>query len=344
MKKYLIASLITSAFVMQAAQAADYVMTPTKEDKVWLLPPPPHVEGNAPNPARIDLGKKLFFDTRLSSDGNMSCATCHNPAFGWSDGLSTAKGFKSKVLGRASPTVINTVYNPIQMWDGRKKDLMDQATGPLESPNEMATDIPKVLAFLNSSEGYKVAFAKAYPGEGINLKTLAKAIAAYEATIISNNSPFDRWVKGDKKAMTQQQVKGFRLFTDPNKGNCVVCHSAPNFTDSSFNNVGLASFGQENADMGRYEQRKVAAIKGAFKTPTIRDITLTAPYFHDGSVATLKEVVAHYNVGGVVKTNLSPNIKVLNLSEQEQADIVAFMEALTSTHVPVTLPELPLTH
>lgn len=345
MKKHLLMSTLFSAFIIPTAFAADYAMQPSKEDKVWLLPAAaPHAANNQPNPARIELGKKLFFDPRLSSDGNMSCATCHNPLLGWSDGLPTGKGFKSEVLGRASPTVINTAYNGIQMWDGRKKDLIDQATGPLESEHEMAANLPKLIEFLNNSEGYKTAFALAYPGEAIDLKTLAKAIASFEGTVVSNNSAFDRWLKGDKKAMTAQQIKGFRLFTDANKGNCAACHQAPNFTDNGFHNLGLASYNKEKPDMGRYEQRKIAILKGAFKTPTLRDITLTAPYFHDGSAKTLKEVVAHYNKGGEVKTDLSPNIKPLNLSDEEQACIVAFMEALTSKHVATVLPELPLAH
>lgn len=342
-KRFLVPALL-AMIAMPTAFASDYSMTPSKQDKVWLLPAVPYAADNKPTPARIELGKKLFFDTRLSGDGNMSCATCHNPVYGWSDGLPTAKGFKSEVLGRASPTVTNTAYNAIQMWDGRKKDLVDQATGPLESEHEMAANMPKLVEFLNNSEGYKALFAKAYPGEAVDTKTLAKAIASYEGTVISNNSAFDRWLKGDKKAMTAQQITGFRLFADAKKGNCTACHQAPNFTDNGFHNLGLASYAKENPDMGRYAQKKVASLKGAFKTPTLRDITMTAPYFHDGSAKTLKEVVAHYNKGGEVKTDLSVNIKPLNLSEQEQADIVAFMEALTSKHTPVVLPELPLTH
>jgi cytochrome c peroxidase len=345
MKSRFIVSTLISTLVLQSAFATDYVMTPTKQDKSWLLPvTAPYPADNKPNAARIELGKKLFFDTRLSGDGNMSCATCHNPVYGWSDGLPTAKGFKSEVLGRASPTVTNTAFNGLQMWDGRKKDLEDQATGPLESEHEMAANFPAMMAFLNTSEGYKADFAKAYPGEPIDKATLAKAIATFERSVISNNSPFDRWVKGDKNAMTKQQVTGFRLFTDPKKGNCSACHQGANFTDNGFHNLGLASYGVENPDLGRYTQRKVTALKGAFKTPTLRDVALTAPYFHDGSAKTLKEVVAHYNKGGEVKTDLSPNIKPLNLSEQEMSDIVAFMEALTSKHMPLTLPELPLAH
>lgn len=345
MKSHFVVSVLISALLLQSAFAADYVMSPTKQDQAWLLPDrAPYPADNKPNPARVELGKKLFFDVRLSGGGNMSCATCHNPIYGWSDGLATAKGFNSEVLGRSSPTIINTAFNSLQMWDGRKKDLEDQATGPLESEHEMAANLPVMMAFLNKSEGYKADFAKAYPGEAIDKTTLAKAIATFERTVISNNSPFDRWIKGEKRAMTAQQVTGFRLFADPKKGNCAACHQGSNFTDNGFHNLGLASYGVDKPDLGRYMQKKVAVLKGAFKTPTLRDVTLTAPYFHDGSAKTLNEVVAHYNKGGEVKTDLSSNIKPLNLSEKEMADIVAFLEALTSKHVPVTLPAVPLAH
>ena len=308
----------------------------------WLLPDEaPYPKGNKPNEARVELGKILFFDPRLSGDGNMSCATCHSPLFGWSDGLPTAKGFKSQVLGRATPVVTNSAFYTLQMWDGRKKSLEDQAIGPMLSSAEMNVDIGSAIRFLNDSPVYVEAFKKAYPGEGVNENTLAKAIASFERTIISNNSPFDQWVKGDKKAMTAQQINGFKLFVNPEKGNCAVCHSAPNFSDSGFHNIGLASWGHENPDMGRYAIKPLRLMKGAFKTPTIRDITLSAPYFHDGSAMTLEDVVTHYNKGGEVQTNLSPNMKTLNLSQSEQADLVEFMKALTTPPQPFTLPVIP---
>lgn len=308
--------------------------------KEWLLPPMPHPADNQPNAARLDLGKKLYFDPRLSGDGNMSCATCHNPSLGWSDGLPTALGVKSMVLGRASPTIFNTGYNSIQMWDGRKKSLEDQAMGPMEATVEMNMDIERLFKWLNNNEGYKKLFAKAYPGEPIDANTLSKAMAAFERTAVSNNSPFDRWVKGDAKAMTSQQIEGFKLFTG--KAECSVCHSAPNFTDNGFHNIGLASWGHENPDMGRYAIRPVNAMKGAFKTPTVREAARTAPYFHDGSAKTLMDVVEHYTKGGEVKTNLSPSMKPLQLTQAEKQALVAFMQALSSPFQTVSLPELPL--
>lgn len=308
----------------------------------WLLPKVPYPAGNKITGARVTLGKMLFFDTRLSGDGNMSCASCHNPLYGWSDGLRTAKGFRSEILGRASPTVINTAFNSIQMWDGRKKTLEDQAMGPMISNAEMNMNIPQLLAFLNNSVGYKAAFNKAYPGEVISELTIAKSLASFERTVISNNSPFDRWIKGDANAITKNQIEGFKLFIDPNKGNCAACHSAPNFTDNGFHNIGLKQFGTKSPDMGRYIQKPIRLMKGAFKTPTLRDITLTAPYFHDGSSSSLAEVVSHYESGGKVKTNLSPSMTKAKLSMKEQNAIVAFMRTLTSNQVPFTLPIIPL--
>ena len=309
--------------------------------KEWILPAAPTPEGNALNAARINLGRHLFFDPRLSGDGNMSCSTCHNPALGWSDGLPTGKGVKSLVLGRASPTVINTAFNTIQMWDGRKKDLEDQAMGPMEANVEMNMDTAKLFKWLNATPGYVKLFETAYPGEGINAGTLSKGMASFERTVVMKDTPFDKWLAGDAKAMTAEQVRGFGIFQDSEKGNCAACHSSPNFTDNGFHNVGLASWGNANPDMGRYSQKPIAKMKGAFKTPQLRGIALTAPYFHDGSAKTLRDVVNHYATGGVVTTNLAPNIKVLKLSEQDKSDLVAFLNALTGTTPDVIIPNLP---
>ena len=308
----------------------------------WRLPAtPPHPQDNAPTPPRVELGKKLFFDPRLSGDGNMSCASCHSPMFGWSDGLATGRGAKSMVLGRASPTVYNTAYNSLQMWDGRKKSLEDQAMGPMEASVEMNTDTRKMFAWLNGNPGYRELFQAAYPGKAIDADTTSKAIASFERTIVGNNTPFDQWVAGKQDAMTPDQVKGFALFIDPKKANCAACHAGPNFTDNSFHNLGLASFGHDNPDMGRYAQKPVASLKGAFKTPTVREAAATAPYFHDGSAKTLEEVVNFYIKGGEVKTNLSKSMKELSLTPAEAGQLVAFVNALTSPAKPFTLPVLP---
>src|SRR5688572_17709107 len=202
---------ITVLYSSGVALAEENTMTPTAADQKWLLPKqPPFPAGNEPTKERVELGKMLFFDPRLSADGNLSCAGCHSPMFGWSDGLPTAKGAKSKVLGRATPTVVNSAYNSIQMWDGRKSSLEDQAMGPMESMDEMAMDLKALFAWLGKSPAYRADFAKAYPGEAIDHKTVSKALASFERTVVSSDSPFDRWLRGDAKAMTPQQVRGFR--------------------------------------------------------------------------------------------------------------------------------------
>ncbi len=307
--------------------------------RMWLLPDkPPEPTDNLSTPARVKLGKMLYFDPRLSGDKNMSCATCHNPSLGWSDGLSKARGVQSKLLNRASPTIANSGYNTIQMWDGRKATLEDQAIGPLENPDEMNSPFPATIDWLKSIDGYRKLFAAAYPGEAISKTTLAKAIAVYERTIISNDSPFDHWIKGDTKAMTTNQVRGFELFLQK----CALCHQPPNFTDDGFHNIGIKTSADQKQDIGRFAERPVKLMRGAFKTPTIREVTRTAPYFHDGSAATLMAVVEHYDRGGDDKSNLSPSmLGRLKLSDQDKQDLVDFMQALSSPAIATTAPDLP---
>ena len=240
------------------------------------------------------------------------------------------------VLGRGTPTIVNTAFNTQFMWDGRKKSLEDQALGPMKTPEEMNTDFAVVIERLTAMPAYREMFAKAYPGEAIGEETMAKAIAAFERTVVSRHSAFDRWLAGDRRALSAQQYRGYKIFIDPSKGNCASGHSGPNFIDNGFHNIGLASH-----DAGRFNIRKVAAMKGAFKTPTLRDIELTAPYFHDGSAATLRDVVEHYARGGDDRSNLSGNMKQLDLSGQEKEDLVAFMRSLTGKAVAFVLPMLP---
>ena len=310
----------------------------------WLLPDLPQAPGsNRYDKKKIELGKMLFFDPRLSGDGTISCATCHNPALGWSDGLATAKGHKGKVLKRATPTIINVGFNKILMWDGRAKSLEEQAMGPIVNPEEMNNSIEKMLKTLKGIPGYVDAFKDAFYGLGINKTRVEKALAMYQRTVVSNNSPFDRWLQGDNTALTKQQIRGFKLFINPAKGNCATCHRPPSFTDNGFHNIGLASFGEKRPDLGRHHQVKVNMTKGAFKTPPLRNVAQSAPYFHDGSAETLADVVNHYAKGGVVQTNLSPNFIQANLNNSEQKDVVAFLEALTGQWDPslaqFTLPE-----
>jgi cytochrome c peroxidase len=305
----------------------------------WLLPENvPAPSDNVPNADRIQLGRMLFFDPRLSAKSTTSCASCHNPAFGWTDGLQRAFGYDMKPLRRATPTIVNAAYNKIQMWDGRKPTLEEQALGPLLSPDEHNLTVESLEARVRGIPGYAPLFDKAYPGEGVSAGTIGKAIASFERTVVSGDSPFDHWQRGDESAVSESVKRGFTLFTG--KAQCALCHQQPNFTDDGFHNIGLKGNG-ESEDAGRFEQRKVKVLKGAFKTPTLRDISLTAPYMHNGLYRTLEEVVDHYDRGGDVADNLSPNIHPLNLSAQEKADLVAFMKSLTGTPLVVQVPTLP---
>ena len=293
---------------------------------------------NVPNSHRVALGRLLFFDTRLSAKENMSCASCHNPALGWSDGLERAVGFNMKQLGRATPTIVNVGLNKVQMWDGRHATLEDQVLGPFLSPDEQNLPLEQLEERVRSIPGYQPLFEQAYPTEGISAATVAKAIASFERTVVSADSPFDRWQQGDETAVSESVKRGFALFTG--KARCSLCHQPPNFTDNGFHNIGLRSNG-EPWDVGRYAHLKVTILRGAFKTPTLRDVALTAPYMHNGVYHTLEEVVEHYVRGGDDKDNLSPNIVPLDLSAPEKGDLVAFMKTLTGARIAVEVPQLP---
>jgi cytochrome c peroxidase len=308
------------------------------EPDPWLRPEvAPAPPENQLTPARVQLGQLLFFDPRLSRKSTMSCASCHNPALGWSDGLPTAVGFDMHTLARATPTIVNTSFNSIQMWDGRKSTLEDQATGPIEAAGEMNLPLPELIERLKSIPGYASKFEAAYPGMGITAVTVARGLASFERTVLSTESPFDRWRKGDEKAVSAQAKHGFELFQD--KAKCAVCHMGYNFTDNGFHNIGLKTEGEP--DVGRYAQRPLKSMHGAFKTPTLRDIGLTAPYMRNGSYKTLMEVVEHYDRGGDDKTNLDINVVPLSLTTSEKADLVAFLDSLTGVPADVHLPALP---
>lgn len=339
MRKTILLLVATLGLTQASAQESDDLVFQAGHPSLqhWLMPETvPHPENNTPTPERIQLGQMLFFEKRLSKDGDMSCGTCHDPAKGWSDGLPTARGFRGMILGRATPTVINSAYNGIQMWDGREPTLESQAIGPMMASVEMNSDFESVFKFLNSNADYVQAFAKAYPGEAIGKETLQKAIASFERTIVSKNSPFDRWIKGEPSALSDDQVEGFKLFIG--KAKCATCHAAPNFTDDGFHNLGLASFGASESDLGRYAKVPLSIMKGAFKTPTLRDISATAPYFHDGSAATLEEVMDHYLSGGVVTSNLSPNLHKIELTEEETSQVISFLHGLSSPSILISAP------
>jgi cytochrome c peroxidase len=305
------------------------------------LPPVPVPADNPPTADTIALGRKLYYDTALSVDKTVSCANCHSPALGFSDGAPTSTGVGGKKGGRNAPTVWNSAYSTLQFWDGRAPSLEAQAAGPMANPIEMAHSLPALEKILDSDPAYKAAFEKAWGPGPVTIEKATKSIASFERTVITGNSPFDKFqYGGDKKALTTPAQRGLTVFKDPKKGNCAVCHTIEEkyalFTDNKFHNLGVGLDSQgELKDVGRFSETKQEADKGAFKTPTLRNIAKTGPYMHDGSLKTLKDVVDFYVGGGNSNPNRDKEIKSLDhLSKQERADLVAFMESLTGDTPP----------
>lgn len=282
------------------------------------------------------LGRTLFFDPRLSGSNWISCASCHNPGFSWGDGLPKAIGADMKILDRRTPTILNLAWGELMFWDGRVSSLENQALEPLSASAEMNLPHHLLIPKLESIVGYRELFQKAYPGEGISLLTVAKAISVFERTLVSGEAPFDRYVKGDLRAINAEARKGFALFNE--KALCSKCHSGWRFSDEGFYDIGI-----DDEDLGRGKiLSDIESVQHAFKTPTLRNVAERAPYFHNGSVKSLSELVAFYNQGGKVRRpTVSEHVKPLNLSDEEQAAIVAFLKTLSSQDRSVTYPVLP---
>lgn len=298
-----------------------------------------HPKDNLSDPRKIALGKELYFDPRLSADNTVSCSTCHNPQHGWSDARMTSAGVGGQVGGRNAPTIVNTAFGKFQFWDGRAGTLEEQALGPIANPIEMNMPVEEAVKRLNGIEGYRKQFQEIF-GSECNKENLAKALAAYERTILSGDAPYDRYKAGDKAALSEAAVRGMKLFFG--KANCSACHSGSNFTDNAFHNIGIG-MDKSQPDKGRAAISKLEGDTGAFKTPTLREVARSAPYMHDGSMKSLEEVVEHYNKGGTPNPFLDEEIFKLNLSDQDKADLVSFMkEGLSSEAYPMhEAPELP---
>ncbi len=294
--------------------------------------------GNLNYASKISLGMQLYFDGRLSKNNAISCAFCHNPVTGFADPKQTSVGVTGERGGRQAPTVYNTAFNPFQFWDGRAGSLEEQAIGPIHNPIEMAETHENVVKKLSRIQGYRDQFQAVF-GTGVSIQGIGEAIAAYERTVISTNSAFDKFVLGDKEALSDEAKRGMDLFKG--KARCILCHNGPNFTDNQFHNLGVPQVGPMKEDLGRFYVTRRDRDRGAFKTPTLRSITETAPYMHDGAFKTLEEVVAFYNVGGGRNEHLSPLMKPIGLNPQESTDLVAFLKALTGEPIPFEFPTLP---
>jgi cytochrome c peroxidase len=278
----------------------------------------PH--GNRQTQAKIDLGRMLFLDKDLSNDHSISCASCHDPAKAYSDGLATGVGINHNQLRRRTPSLLNSAYNSTQFWDGRAKSLEEQVLVPILGKGEMGMPVAEtLLARLQQVPKYRRGFREAFKRE-VNLLDVQRSIAAFERTLVTPDSAFDRYAAGDKRALTDLQKRGLILFVG--KAACSQRHSGPNFTD---NKLGQ----KEDPDVGRFAISKSPADRGAFKTPSLRSVTLQSHFMHNGSVANLAEVIAFYDDGGGVgpKSNL---LFKLHLTDAEQVDLLAFLNALAS--------------
>lgn len=308
------------------------------------LPPVTFPADNPPTAETIALGRRLYYDPVLSVDNSISCASCHSPYHGFADPGAVSTGVNGKKGGRNSPTVLNSAYFDVQFWDGRAPSLELQAEGPVQNPVEMAHTLKGVEDRLSADPSYREQFAKAFGPGPITYEMVEKSIATFERTIISGNSPFDRWKYGhDEKAVSDSVKRGFLVFSSKDKGNCTACHLVGEqyalFTDNKFHNIGVGADIDKLADDGRFTVTRNEAERGAFKTPSLRNISLTRPYMHDGNLSTVKDVVDYYIGGGNSNAHLDQNIHVLDfLSGQERADLQAFLESLTGEMPPNSGP------
>ncbi len=283
-------------------------------------------ETNPLTKKKIELGHLLYFDKRLSRDGSIACASCHIPSLAFTDGQPVSQGIKHQQGGRSAPTSINRGFGKSHFWDGRAATLEDQSVGPFFSPVEHGFQSKEELvAKLNKIKGYRKLFQEAFGAE-ITVETLGKAIASFQRTLISGNSAFDRFdYDGDEKAISESAKRGRKLFFG--KARCNLCHFGTNFSDEKFHNIGVGWEG-ETLDVGRFHVTKKQEDMGAFKTPTLREVSRTAPYMHDGRFPTLMEVVNHYNRGGVKNPFQDNQIIPLELTEKEKKDLVEMLRTL----------------
>jgi cytochrome c peroxidase len=329
--RFVMASIVVLAGVSQGAGYTVKLPLGLQEQAAYIP------DGNPLTPEKIALGKQFFWDKRWSRSGTVACVSCHDPNHGWADPRRSSVTWEGKPTDRHSPTLVNRLFSDRQQWTGARASLEDQAMKARDQNPEL------VVKHLGAVPAYQEQFRKVF-GTDLNAEGVAKAIAAYVRTILTGNSPYDRFRAGNVHALSPAAQRGLGLFEGRSHGQgCVACHAGFNFTDEGYHNIGVG-MDRENPDWGRYVVTNKEADKGAFKTPTLRNVAKRPPYMHDGSMKTLEEVVAFYNRGGHRNRWLSAAIRPLNLTASEQADLVAFLEALTGevaaeVSSPPTLPQ-----
>jgi cytochrome c peroxidase len=334
------------------AQAAEPVPAPAQvKAAIGHLGPVPVPQDNPLSAAKVTLGRKLFTDKRLSGDSSLSCQDCHLPDHGFAVAAALGPAYPTQHERRNSPSLVNVAYNRPLIWDGRAPDLDKQALGPVRNILHMNNNVHLVVEQLKFDDDYRKAFATAFAGGGITGERIALALGSYERTLVFDGSPLDRYMDGEQDALKPAQKRGLALFFG--KANCLQCHHGANLTDNRFHNLGvpglsvdynpqilaairfdarrmgLADWALLHRDPGRELVTKDPADRGKFRTMGLRNIEQSAPYMHNGALATLKDVVAFYNRGGGDDPNKSPRLRPLGLNDEEQAELVAFLHALT---------------
>lgn len=289
--------------------------------------------------AIINLGKTLFFDTRLSSSNKISCASCHLPQKQWADGRVKSLGHNDLENKRNSPSILNVWFYNKLFWDGRSYSLADQAFSPINSESEMASEMPDLMRKLRGIKEYVPLFENAFKGEGINPETVTTALAVFQKTIVSKKAAFDYFLEGDKKAMSDAALRGLHIYRT--KANCMNCHNGNLLSDNEFHNNGAGFLIENRKDEGRYEFTKNEADRYKFKTPILRDVVFTPPYFHNGSVPNLEELIQAYNLGMPQAKFKDSSIKPLHLSTSDIKDIISFLQSISAVTDSFTIPAMP---
>jgi cytochrome c peroxidase len=318
--------------------------------------PLPKVEFPEDNPymrEKVALGKMLFFDPRLSSSGQIACASCHDPELAWADGRTRAFGHDRQTGKRNAMTIMNVAFADRLFWDGRAKSLEDQSKFPIADPLEMNEEHVLAVERINGIEAYRDHFETVFGTPEVTLENIQKAIATFERTIVSRSSPFDRFVKGKKMLLSDEAVKGMHLFRT--KAGCINCHNTPYFSDNQFHNDGQTLFGSKNEDLGLFHVTGDTTDVGKFRTPTLREVTRTGPWMHHGHFPTLLDVVQYYNLGNpapiqkkhvgterdALIPEVSPMLKRLDMDDEELDALLAFLETLSTRTVRMAPPQLP---
>ena len=313
--------LVISLTAAPPSLAADGVKVPLGLDAYLPVP-----ADNPLTPERVELGRRLFQDKLLSRDRSVACSSCHDPERNFTDEKPLAEGVFGRVGNRRVPAILNRAYGTAFFWDGRIPTLEEQVLQPIINEKEMDMTLAEVVERLKQDDGYRQSFQSVF-GSEISKKNIAYSLAAYVRTILSGNSRYDRYVNGDQKALTPIEREGLEIFRG--KGRCTNCHLGPNLTDEKFRNTGIAWKNGALSDLGRYQTTEDERDRGSFKTPTLRNVAERAPYMHDGSLATLTDVIGYYSRGGNKNPYVDRELLPLNLTASEQEALEAFLHSLT---------------